>query len=723
MAFAATLRTYFFRAPIVLSMVAFYCLAGSADPGALNIPPLPTDTAWHSELNPTVGTNPEENAKRALNAATAINAEWILKFEREESKSQVWEMGKQLLATVSTPAEAAALLEKITEGPNRSILKLETDARFNWGASELISQSDKKDRSPEAVAAQQELEWRRTNDPRLAFLLAHFPLSLKSGVLFKEMILRNNAWAGFALAELAGSIDPSQKAKLQEDLNKSDKDLFLNRIRMALAPSTQDPSFKEYFEPWYTDKINANREYATRLQQIATAPNAEKRNELRDSLVPVYGKSLLDFAAFNLRNGNPALAATSVIAVAHQNSDGSVVLNLEPAGGEFNGEHPLQSILLGKSDDPNLFASAEGVAKHFNDLNVAGETSIAPDGPRLSRFVVRPDPISGDPAGSRHWYLAKGGSRLETYTGPPPLASVASADSNFTEMPINRVVESAPIQRPRVRNSTPPPGGRNSRPAPPATSNPPLINRVPGGENSAPPEISRDSEPAPVAGQMPTSFKINDFGIRARDQGATSRCLQFASTLLAKFFIKKKSGTNVRLDEYEGISRAQGSSGNFNEFSDQVLIWKDQLASNGVTDLKRTKIFARGGGNPWANGKMTVPELDKMKWYMYYYHAPILFVYKPAEVGWWHATACFGYDETKKVLLCRDSAFGNKLADGTHETYELPYDLALRSGKFATAYYLSADAERAKLALNSSGRNGTAVDPTRDIASSGQVLR
>jgi hypothetical protein len=231
-----------------------------------------------------------------------------------------------------------------------------------------------------------------------------------------------------------------------------------------------------------------------------------------------------------------------------------------------------------------------------------------------------------------------------------------------------------------------------------------------------------------------SKFMVQDFGLPVKDQKDTNRCLQFATTSLFEHLVNKRracrgfTSQKLDLDEFNFLN-GMGTTSNFHEFTDQPYLFKfNGLAQqHGVSDFEHKVLFSRpwqGPQSPWVNGGMSQEELDQMKAALIHYNSPILFVYKPASVNYWHANLCYGFDDNKQtewgkgVLICRDSAFGKVDAEGRRNYYEMPYQLALQSGKHATVYYLPEDDPEQKLAHSGSiSQCGPLTNKTTNLAS------
>jgi hypothetical protein len=123
-----------------------------------------------------------------------------------------------------------------------------------------------------------------------------------------------------------------------------------------------------------------------------------------------------------------------------------------------------------------------------------------------------------------------------------------------------------------------------------------------------------------------------------------------------------------------------------------------------MPEIRKEVLFNAGGeGSQRQNGIMHPGDLEKIKMFLRDEKSPVLFVYQPPGVDWWHANIITGYDDARQVFIMRDSAFGAKRTDIPAYGYdghspwgpqpyrgefEMGYRDAMAWGNHATGYTL-----------------------------------
>jgi hypothetical protein len=238
----------------------------------------------------------------------------------------------------------------------------------------------------------------------------------------------------------------------------------------------------------------------------------------------------------------------------------------------------------------------------------------------------------------------------------------------------------------------------------------PSVNR------RVPPDLDPKKQLKPGE-KIPASHMITDYGRPVFNQQNSGRCLEFASTSVFEHLANErraqcarllgvKNYNEVDLSEWFLANNGREMTSTWNRFTSTPDLFKEygQAGQYGISDFDHETIFSRPGMSHWDAGGMDQSELDAIKYSLMKYDSPVLFVYKPSDVNWWHANSCYGFDDNydggafgKGALICRDSAFGESTNGGTHrDFYMMPYSLALRSGKHASVQHLTEKPDKAK---------------------------
>jgi len=231
---------------------------------------------------------------------------------------------------------------------------------------------------------------------------------------------------------------------------------------------------------------------------------------------------------------------------------------------------------------------------------------------------------------------------------------------------------------------------------------------------------------------------IPSFQLPVEDQLDAGSCLYMAGTGILEWLInEKKAITSPQINGVTDLSERYlltlaSRISLQNNFTDVVYLFQDAGAyvldpdlrfakQDGSTMVNWTpvdeqalprhtdlpafgrKVLFTSNGDSHANGVMNDDDLATIKSALRSYASPVLFVFHPPTVNWWHADIIVGYDDAKQVFYTRDSAFGAKRADlplygyGTATTadddsylgiYELSYAGAKAWGNHASVYYL-----------------------------------
>lgn len=223
------------------------------------------------------------------------------------------------------------------------------------------------------------------------------------------------------------------------------------------------------------------------------------------------------------------------------------------------------------------------------------------------------------------------------------------------------------------------------------------------------------------------------------DQLGGGNCLYMAGTGIAEWLLNKSTGiTNPQVGGPTDLSEqwtveASKRIGLNNPYTDVVDLlysgglvrdanmpfssYKDQSwvssparstsASNISRDLppynKHILYSAGGEGSQRSNGVMSPTDVENIKTFLRTNESPVLFVYKPEGVNYWHANIITGFDDKRQTFTMRDSSFGNPVQtvapynyDGQSPwgakpyrgEFEMSYHDAARWGNHATGYTL-----------------------------------
>jgi hypothetical protein len=234
-------------------------------------------------------------------------------------------------------------------------------------------------------------------------------------------------------------------------------------------------------------------------------------------------------------------------------------------------------------------------------------------------------------------------------------------------------------------------------------------------------------------------FMIDGFRLPVEDQLDAGSCLYMAGTGIMEWLINKHLAvTAPAIDSPTDLSERYlltlaSRIGLANNFTDVVYLFRSAgtyvldrdlrfLKRNGSTQVNWTpvderplprktdlpsftrKVLFTSNGNQMANGVMHDADLATIKQELKTRQSPVLFVYHPPTVSWWHANVIVGYDDARQVFYARDSAFGAARADLPHygygtattaddgdylDIYELSYAQAKAWGNHASIYSLT----------------------------------
>jgi len=211
--------------------------------------------------------------------------------------------------------------------------------------------------------------------------------------------------------------------------------------------------------------------------------------------------------------------------------------------------------------------------------------------------------------------------------------------------------------------------------------------------------------------KYPRACLADDYGYPLPDQGESGMCLEFASTSILEHFVHLANPDMppLRISPWQMLKfrLASNPAKDFNRFTDEPLNFRDKLVEHKdwlpkgtvIPKLERKVLFEHDGMDgryDQVPGGISLGEFNRLKEAIRENKGPVLFEWRPhfpadwpLKKQYWHANVCFGYDDKKQVLLCRDSAMGKEVYhDGKHyrNVFEMPYSLAVSSGKHAAVY-------------------------------------
>jgi len=364
-------------------------------------------------------------------------------------------------------------------------------AAWNWDAEKLIEWAEKvnpnDEEKPKQAAAIYRIEWLRT-DPKVAFLMQNFPLSLKDAIRFFKAIERDDKSAGKALAELVFSLEGEALNKFLANIEKITSDAekdkppykgnkkFFDPVKWAAKyrkdnahsdKATAD--FKAGFDPQKEDKLKANKAFAEslgglkdELKDVAGFDDTKKaaRSAAQDKLREAMPSAAsIGFYA----EADPAKAIRDARALARVTTDGKVWLDLDASHPGYNPEsaNKKQSLYLGdasKQTTEQLDQSILGALKTLNNPVTAGKAGEGELLPYVGKVPNRLSEFSfgKDPAGRARFAVppASAGAegpgvvqRLEDSAAPPAEVYLAKAPARTPTTP------AAPTPGPVVKPS------------------------------------------------------------------------------------------------------------------------------------------------------------------------------------------------------------------------------------------------------------------------------